>query len=112
LNNLKYFISILFLITLIGCTKENLQNTSSQSGKKLMNNSFVEGKITVVGNEPFTVLGLQVNDSTVYKLDCNEKTKNLLLKNQGELYKIYFTKKTDTKTGIKLEVTKTEKIKK
>lgn len=102
----------MFAILLIGCTKENVKHTTTSAAKNFLNNNVIEGQITVVGNEPFTELGLMVNDSTVYMLDCSKEIKNTLLKNQGSFYKIFFTKKTESKNGIRLSVSKTEKIQK
>jgi len=87
----------------------------SCSGQKIENNmnsnSTVEGKIVKVGNEPFTELAIQINDTSIYILDCDDKLSDSLSSNQGEMYKIYFNKKTETDMGTKIKVTNAEQIK-
>jgi len=73
--------------------------------------SAVEGKIVKVGNEPFTELAIQINDNSIYILDCNTELSDSLSNNQGESYKIYFNKKTKTDLGTKIKVTSVEQIK-
>lgn len=64
----------------------------------------VVGTIIMTGNEPFTGLSIQVNDSLIYKLKCGRKTEKLLLKNQGRNARIYFRKKTKKFSGLELRV--------
>ncbi len=63
------------------------------------------GQVIVVGNEPFTDLALQVNPSLNYILDCNSKTRETLLGNQGKWVKIYYNKigKKNNLTTIEVE---------
>jgi hypothetical protein len=102
-------LAILFLIIVISCSNEKINKTDSSD---IDSNKFIEGRITVVGNEPFTNLGLLVNDSTIYLLDCNKDLKASLLQNQGQLYKIQFNEKKETEYGTTLKVINSKKIQK
>ena len=95
------FISF-FLTFLFSCSGKKVENKTEP-------NSYIEGTIQKVGNEPFTKLALQVNDSTIYLLECTTEINNLLLSKQGEMYKIYFSEKIETELGTKVIVSKTEK---
>jgi len=116
--HLKVIIFLIFTsIIIFSCSScKTDESAKEEMNEKLTSTStenlFFEGQITVVGNEPFTKLGLIVNDSTVYMLECNQETKDKLLNNQGHFYKIFVKEKIETKTGIKLDVIKTERIKK
>ena len=77
-----------------------------------MNKNFIIGQITVIGNEPFTELGVIVDDTTVFVLDCNKEIKEKLLKNQGENYKIFIEDNIELKTNNKISVITAEKINK
>jgi hypothetical protein len=98
----------LFLI-IISCSNEKLNRTISSD---LDSSNFIEGRITTIGNEPFTYLGLSVNDSAVYILDCDKQLEETLKKNQGELYKVTFNEKNKTADGIKINVLYVDKIEK
>ena len=98
------FISF-FLALLFSCSGKKVEN-------KTQLNSYIEGTIQTVGNEPFTNLALQVNDSTIYLLECTNELSDSLQKNHGELYKIYFSKKIETELGTRIKVSKAEHIRK
>ncbi len=109
LKILKILSPILFSLIISSCSNEKINKTTSSD---IDNNAFVEGRITVVGNEPFTQLGLSVNDSIVFLLDCNKKLKENLLHNQGQFYKIQFSERKETENGTMLKVVNSEKIQK
>jgi len=77
-----------------------------------VNKNFIIGQITVIGNEPFTELGVIVDDTTVFVLDCNKEIKEKLLKNQGENYKIFIENNIELKANNKVSVITAEKINK
>ena len=74
-------IYLLLFLLMIGCS-------SSKNNAQALNN-FI-GEVEVVGNEPFTNLALRVNSAKIYILKCDNKTRNLLEKNQGKMAKIYY----------------------
>lgn len=94
------FIS-LFVILLISCSEKRVENTTPPKDSIL-------GKIVIVGNAPFSKLALQINDSTIYILECTNAVKDSLINNQGELYKIYFSKILETEMDTKIIVTRAE----
>ncbi len=89
------------------CKTKNYDEVSNS--KTNTKDVFYEGKITVVGNEPFSKLGLMVNDSTIYILECDKETEDSLLKNQGKFYKIFFDQSKAATKSMTLVVIKTEK---
>ncbi len=66
------------------------------------------GQVVVVGNEPFTNLALQVNPSLNYILECNGKTRDILLGNQGKWVKIYYENVVEKNNLKTIEVEKAE----
>lgn len=60
-----------------------------------------QGKIIIIGNEPFTKLSIIDNNKRVYTLKCDKILKNFLLENQGKFVKIsYKNKETIGKNTI------------
>jgi hypothetical protein len=70
------------------------------------------GKITKVGNEPFTNLALMLDDSTMILLDCKENIKSELEIHQGSFYKIIGNLIDDDKMVQKIIVKNVEKVRK
>ena len=64
------------------------------------------GVITIVGNDPFTKLAINVNDKDVYLLECSDALKKELWKNQGRIYQIIYSEVKKTEAGISLVVQK------
>lgn len=104
MKKLTIVFTSLILVLLISCSDKNIGNSSDS-------NSTVEGRIVKVGNEPFTKLAIQINDSTIYILDCKEEMSDSLVNKQGQLYKIYYNEKIETKMETKIIVTNAEQIK-
>ncbi|MCP5061995.1 MAG: hypothetical protein GY936_05970 [Ignavibacteriae bacterium] len=102
--------TILFIVSLMSCSSEKVNYEEKVQHKTSVKKSFIIGQIAVVGNEPFTELGLIVNDTTVYTLDCNKELKETLLKNQGQNYKIFIKDGIKYETKNKLSVIAAEKI--
>ena len=100
------------VISCSSCKSDTIEKSDMNKINSISNGNLTfEGRIAVVGNEPFTKLGLFVNDSTIYILECENDIEETLKKNQGYLYKITAKEKTRTEFGIKLIVKKIEKIK-
>ena len=62
------------------------------------------GTITVVGNEPFTNLALQVSGGETYLLECEKELAESLAKEQGKTYKIKFNETKKHSRGTMLIV--------
>ncbi|MCB9248162.1 MAG: hypothetical protein H6613_06280 [Ignavibacteriales bacterium] len=113
MKSLHYFLPLIFFLIAVSCANEKINYNDNSLMKTNVDSTYYEGQITVVGNEPFSKLALIIADTTIYTLDCNEETRDSLLKNQVNF--IEFSqrkKKTITKTGIKLKIDKTELIRK
>jgi len=81
-----------------------IQQTGADSGK-------AEGIIYSIGNEPFTRLGLQTSDGTMYVLKCPKEIEQALNQKQGQKIKVYFENKTQSPEGLILQVSKFEENK-
>jgi hypothetical protein len=80
----RKIITLIYLLPLLiisGCS-------SSKNNVQAMNNLI--GEVEIVGNEPFTNLALRVDSAKIYILKCDNKTRDLLEKNQGKMAKIYY----------------------
>ena len=87
--------------------------TSCSSSQKCENDlTYHTGTITVVGNEPFTNLALQVSGEKTYLLDCGEELTRKLWKEQGKTYKIGFCKTEKKPRGTALIVIEAEPVEK
>ena len=82
---------------------------SCSSSKNCENDlTYHTGTITVVGNEPFTILALQVSGDETYILDCDEELTRKLWKEQGRTYKVGFCKTEKRSRGTALIVIEAE----
>lgn len=84
--------------------------SSSKTCKKEL--TYYTGTITVVGNEPFTNLALQVEGEETFLLECEEELAAQLWKEQGAEYKIGFCETKKKSRGTALIVVKAEQIQK
>lgn len=76
-------------------------------GQNIAEGSAVAGKITIIGNEPFTKLAVITDDEKVYVLECSEELKKELWTKQGDLYLINFS---DLKVVEERDVLVVEKV--
>ena len=53
-----------------------------------------------------------VDDTTVFVLDCNKEMKETLLKNQGQIYKLFIEENIESKSLNTVSVITAEKINK
>lgn len=95
-------ISLLLFVVLLNCSGDKTELTKKEV--------FIEGVITKVGNEPFSELVIQVHDSTSYIMECDKAMTDSLSKQQGEFYRVYYTKKIVTQLGEKITILKVERI--
>jgi hypothetical protein len=115
MNSNSIILPIIASIFIISCStckiEENIKEKITKSPTSSYDNIIFEGRITNVGNEPFTQLGIILDDTTVYLLECDNDTKTALQKDQGQLYRIFAKEKVETEFGMKLLVYNTEIIK-
>jgi hypothetical protein len=71
-------------------------------------NGALEGTIYALGNGPFSNLGLQTKDGTMYILHCTKEIEKNLYASQGKILKVYFERKDQTQEGFTLNVIKIE----
>lgn len=84
-------------------------NSSKVMGKNLKS---ATGEIEVVGNEPFTHLALKEDSTKIYILDCKGKAKNILMRNQGKISRIFYTSIDSSKIPQVMKVDSVEIISK
>ena len=68
--------------------------------------TMLEGTIFSIGNEPFTKLGFQTSDGTMYILKCSKEIELALNAKQGERVKVHYEKVEHSPEGLTLIVTK------
>jgi hypothetical protein len=69
---------------------------------------IVEGTIYSISNEPFTKLGIQTSDGTMYVLKCTKEIEQVLNARQGEKVKVHYEKTEPSPEGLTLLVKKIE----
>jgi len=69
---------------------------------------MLEGIIYSLGNDPFTKLGIQTSDRTMYVLKCTKEIEQLLNTRQGKKVKVYYKNIEQSPEGLVLVVTKYE----
>ncbi len=64
----------------------------------------IEGIIVVSGNAPFEYLGLQTAEGEVYKLECSDEIKHMLLVHQGKkaVLQVYFSANDGEGTRVRV----------
>jgi hypothetical protein len=71
-------------------------------------NDTITGVLYLVGNEPFTKLGLQVPDGTMYILKCTKEVESDLRSKQGKIVNIHYNGMEQIPEGQVLRVVKIE----
>jgi hypothetical protein len=71
-------------------------------------NGVLEGTIYSIGNDPFSKLGLETADGTMYILKCSKEIEKDLYAKQGKILKVYYERIDQTPEGLTLKVEKTE----
>jgi hypothetical protein len=90
------------ILPLAGCA------SSSESAGQ---NGTVVGQAQVVGNEPFTRVGLLTDSGTVYLLECSKDDESVLRANQGRFFRIHFRGIAHAPEGVMLHVESVEVLK-
>lgn len=111
----KFLVMLIFasliVISCLSCKQEEIKLSKNSSSIAFTDSLTFVGQLTKVGNEPFTKLGLIVNDSTVYVLECDENIANKLIDLQGNSVRVFAKDKIISELGTKIVVNKFEKIK-
>jgi hypothetical protein len=71
-------------------------------------NDTVTGVLYVIGNEPFTKLGLQTPDGTMYILKCTKEIESDLRTKQGKIVNIHYNGTEQILEGQALKVVRIE----
>ena len=69
---------------------------------------ILEGTIYSLGNEPFTKLGIQTSDGTMYILKCTKEIEQALNGKQGQRVKVHYEKTEHLPEGLTLSRTNIE----
>jgi hypothetical protein len=88
-------------------TKDSIPSTASQYVASAVNDS-VTGVLYAIGNDPFTKLGLQTQDGTMYVLKCTKEIESDLRTKQGKIVTIYYNGTEQIPEGKALKVVKIE----
>jgi hypothetical protein len=87
--------------------KDSIPSTASLYFASTMNDSLT-GVLFVTGNEPFTKLGLQTADGTMYILKCTKEIESGLRTKQGKIVTVYYDGMEQIPQGQALKVVKIE----
>ena len=85
---------------------EVLSFQCSSSKQVIQESGVMNGKIYSIGNEPFTKLGIQTSDGTMYILKCTKELENLLSTKQGQFINVQYETVNSTPEGLILSVLK------
>jgi hypothetical protein len=70
---------------------------------------ILEGKIVVIGNEPFTKLAMETDSGETFVLLCPKDIEIILSKRQGQRMRLHWTSVGDAPEGRTLAVDRIEK---
>lgn len=72
-------------------------------GKSINEERTLSGYISVMGNEPFTKLALNMDDNKVFILECSDELKKELWGRQGSYYSVMY-KESRVESGMPILV--------
>jgi hypothetical protein len=87
--------------------KDSIPSTASLNFASTVNDT-ITGVLYVTGNEPFTKLGLQTSDGTMYILKCTKEIESDLRTKQGKIVNIHYDGREQIPEGQALKVVKVE----
>jgi hypothetical protein len=99
MNHQKIVYAMLTVFMLASCSPS--QQLNSEKG-------IMEGTIYSLGNEPFTKLGIQTLDGTMYILKCTKEIEQALNGKQGKRVKAHYEKIEHLPEGLTLSITNIE----
>lgn len=68
-------------------------------GSSIKDERTLSGYISVIGNEPFTKLALNMDDNKVFILECNDELRKELWGKQGSYYSVVY-KESRVESGV------------
>jgi hypothetical protein len=87
--------------------KDSIPSTASLNFASTVNDT-ITGVLYVTGNEPFTKLGLQTSDGTMYILKCTKEIESDLRTKQGKIVNVHYDGREQIPEGQALKVVKVE----
>jgi hypothetical protein len=87
--------------------KDSIPSTASLYFASTVNDT-ITGVLYVTGNEPFTKLGLQTSDGTMYILKCTKEIESDLRTKQGKIVNVHYNGTEQIPEGQALKVVKIE----
>jgi hypothetical protein len=87
--------------------KDTMPSTISQNFTSTVNDT-VTGVLYVTGNEPFTKLGLQTSNGTMYILKCTKEVELDLRTKQGKIVNVQYDGMEQIPEGQSLKVVRIE----
>jgi len=87
--------------------KDSIPSTTSPYFTSAVNDT-VTGVLYIIGNEPFTKLGLQTLDGTMYILKCTKEIESGLRTKQGKIVTVHYDGMEQIPDGQTLKVVKIE----
>ena len=97
MTRIKKFSLLFFIFISIGITA-----CCSCGGEK---DNIVKGFITIIGNEPFSKLGIKLENNKNYLLECSDELKKELWNRQGFYYAVEFSE-SKIENGVPVLVVK------
>jgi hypothetical protein len=99
MNMQKIMCALVSVIVLASCSPS--YHLNSEKG-------ILEGTIYSLGNDPFTKLGIQTSDGTMYIVKCTKEIEQALNGKQGKRLKVQYEKIEPTPEGLTLRITNIE----
>jgi hypothetical protein len=111
-RQLRFLLNMWIYRCLIGfcCVIVLLTGCASSSGSTGESGTVV-GRAHVVGNEPFTRVGILTDSGTMYLLDCSKDVESVLRANQGRFFRVHFQGIVRAPEGLTLHVQSVEILK-
>jgi hypothetical protein len=96
-----------FLLAFILLSSFGLSSCSS-SQHLIPEQGFLAGTVYRFGNEPFTKLGLQTSEGTVYILNCSKEIETELTTKHGKWLQVHYNGRIQSPEGLILRVVRIE----
>ena len=82
----------------------------SSSDLRLGGAGILVGRIFVIGNEPFTKVGLEAETGEMYVLECTPDLQTVLRRKQGATMKIHYEMSERVPEGLAVKVIRAEEV--
>jgi hypothetical protein len=91
-----HYICIVLLCLFLG--------SCSSSHPQLPATGTLDGVIFSIGNDPFTKLGIEVENKTMIILQCSKEIEKELRAHQGQRVQVHYETVEDTPNGLSVQV--------